>query len=119
MDVILDTIGQVAEISRHGQFDTRCAQGEADGIDGVVGDRERLDREVADLESGAGLEFLDGWRWSAGPIDGLGGQMGEEDGLAALELAGQDRQPRDVVGVFVGDKDGVEVIGVLADGRQA
>ena len=111
----LDGIGDVAEIGDDGATDALRADDVADGVNGVVGDRETANVEVADREAGAGLEGLTG-RGDTLPVDSGFGQMGEVDGL--LVLAGEDAEAGDVVAVFMGDDNCVEVGGVFADGEQ-
>lgn len=117
-DVEFDAVGDVAEVGDEGDFDVVGGDGIGDGIDGVVGEGEGLHGEVAEVDAGAGLECLDGGGRTA-PVDGRGGEVGEEDGDAAAESAVDDGEAGDMVGVLMGDEDGVEAGGVLADEGEA
>ena len=116
MDLLADRFGEVAEVGRDGDFEALGAEGEADGVDGVVGDGEAVDVDVADDEAAAGLEELE-----------LGGEFAprnfgsREPGAVDrdVELLGDGREAGDVVRVFVGDEDRVEGSRVGADGREA
>ena len=83
---------------------------------GVVGDGEAVDFDVADGEGCASLEAFDDGVAGA-PVESGGGAFGEVDGL--FEGAGDGDEAEDVVGVLVGDDDGVEFGDVLADGCEA
>lgn len=120
-EVPFDGVGHVAEVGDDGEAGGAGGDGIADGVDGVVGDGEGLDVEGAELEAGACLEAAEvGVEFA--PFDLGGGGVGEEDGeLAAAGGVAADEggEAEDVVGVFVGDEDGVELVGVLADGGEA
>ena len=81
-----------------------------------MGDGEGVDLQVADDDARAGLEGLDAGL-AAVPVDAGGGQFGQEDGNP--QGLGDDREAGDVVGVLVGDQDGVDAIEFLAQDRQA
>src|SRR4051812_44707582 len=83
-------------------------------------DGETLDAHVADVEDGAGLEFLH-VRSGAGlpfaPVDGGGGELRQIDRNA--KRAGEHAEAANVVAVFMGDDDGVERFGIDTDGGEA
>jgi len=79
-------------------------------------DGEALDRQVTEFEARAGLELLHLW-YSAIPIDQRGSSFGQEYG--DFQAAGEGGQAGDVVGVLMGDEDGVDAGGVFADGGEA
>ncbi len=81
-----------------------------------MGDGEGGDADVADGEGLAGLEGFEFWGEVA-PGDAGRGEAGEVDGDA--KEAGEGDEAADVVGVFVGDEEGVEGRGVFADGGEA
>ena len=58
-EVDSDVIGQVAEISADGNFGAVGTEGEADGVDSIVGDRECVDFDVANRKTLAGLDGFD------------------------------------------------------------
>src|SRR5271157_3469326 len=56
--VVTNAVGHVSEIGADTDLDAVAAKGEADRIDSVVRDGERLHRDVADLEGAARAERL-------------------------------------------------------------
>ncbi len=106
--------GNVAEVGDQAGLEALASEAESHGVGGVVGDGEGIDFEVADDDAGAGLEGLDPGV-AAVPVDAGGGEFRQENGNA--QGLGDDRETGDVVGVLVGDEDGVDAIEVLADGR--
>src|SRR5271166_6452000 len=56
--VVTNTVGHVSEIGADADLDAVAAKREADGIDSIVRDGERLHCDVADLEGAAGAEGL-------------------------------------------------------------
>ena len=115
-EVIADGLGEVAEVGGDADAEAFGAEAEADGVGGVVGDGERGDGDVADGEGLAGLEGFE-VRGEVAPGDAGRGEAGQVDGDA--KEAGEGDEAADVVGVFVGDEDGVEGGGVFADGGEA
>jgi hypothetical protein len=85
-------------------------------------DGEGLDFDVADGETLSGAEKLEGWGVLVLPQDGPAGQRSyvHRDGAGAflVESRGQSGQTADVIGVLVGDQDGVEVRRGFPDGLE-
>lgn len=116
LEVNADGLGHVAEVGGDGHFEALGAEGETDGVGGVVGDGEAIDVDVADGETGAGLEeFEDGLEFA--PRDGGRGEAAAVDGDP--EFLGDGGEAGDVVGMLVGDEDGGEGFGVDVDGGEA
>ncbi len=115
-EMITDGFREVAEVGGDADAEAFCAEAEADGVGGVVRDGEGGDGDVADGEGLAGLEGFE-LRGEVAPGDAGRGEAGQVDGDA--EEAGEGDEAADVVGVFVGDEDGVEGGGVFADGGEA
>lgn len=117
-----DVVGQVAEICADGDFGAVGAEGEADGIGGVVRDGEGVDVDVADGEALAGLDGFDAAETLAEGVgeDALEGvHRGLGDVKRGFPEAEDLREAVAVVGVFVGDEDGVETVDVAANGSEA
>jgi hypothetical protein len=116
-----DVIGQIAEIGADGNLGAVGAEGESDGVGGVVGDGERVDVDVADGETLASLDGLhaaealaEGVRQNA--LKGFQGGLGDvERGFPEAEDL---REAVAVVGVFVGDEDRVETVDIAPDGGE-
>ena len=115
-EMIANGFGEVAEVGGDADAEAFGAEAEADGVGGVVGDGEGGDGDVADGEGLAGLEGFE-LRGEVAPGDAGRGEAGQVDGDA--EEASESDEAADVVGVFVGDEDGVERGGVFADGGEA
>jgi hypothetical protein len=121
-EVDSDVIGQIAEIGADGNLGAVGAEGESDGVGGVVGDGERVDIDVADRETLASLDGLyaaealaEGVRQNT--LKGLQGGLGDvERGFPEAEDL---RETVAVVGVFVGDEDGVETVDIAPYGGEA
>jgi hypothetical protein len=111
-----DGVGHVAKVGGDGDLDALGAQGEADGVDGVVGDGKAIDVDVAYAEAGAGLEELE-FGLELAPGDGGGGEAAAVDRDA--EFFRDGGEAGDVVGMLVGDQDGGEGFGIDVDGGQA
>lgn len=102
----------VAEVGGDADFHALGADGEAHGVDGVVGDGEALDVDIADGEGGARLEGFE-LGGVAVPIDGLGGEVRDVNGN--VQLAGDADEPCDVIGMLMRDEDGLERFRVFFD----
>ncbi len=79
---------------------------------------EALHLDIADLKTRAGLKRFQA-RLAFAPIDGRRGEARHINDGADVFVARQHGQAGDVVGMLVGDEDGVEVFQVFADGGQA
>jgi hypothetical protein len=85
---------------------------EADGIGGVVGNRECLDGDVSHAELRAGEEkakFLAAI-FAAGALDGIGGEGVTID--RGVKFFAEYVEAAGVIDVLVGDKDGVDAGGI-------
>lgn len=118
-----DRFRHVAEIGGHADFDAFGMEAEADRIDGIVGNGEALDDDVADGPAGACLKRLDRRRRAIRlPVDQGRSELRNEDRERFFLLRAapqQARQTGDMVAVFMGDEDGVDIVDVLADGGEA
>ena len=116
-----DVIWKVAEIGADGDFGAVGAEREANGVGGVVRDGEGVDVDVADGEALAGLDGFDAAEAFAESVgeDALEGSHG---GLGDVERGFPEaedlREAVAVVGVFVGDEDGVETVEITSDGGE-
>ena len=117
-----DVVRQVAEIGADGDFGAVGTEGESDGVGGVVRDGERVDVDIADRETLAGLDGFDAAETFA---EGVG-----KDALEGVHCRLRDvkrrfpkaenlREAVAVVRVLVGDEDGVEAVDVALDGGEA
>jgi hypothetical protein len=117
-----DVIWEVAEISADGDLRAVGAEGESNRVDSVVGDSKRVDIDVADREALAGLDGLDAAKALA---EGVGKDALESIHGGFGDVERRFPEPEDlwetvrVVGVFVGDEDGVETINVALNGGKA
>ena len=117
-----DMIGQVAEIGADGDFGAVGAESEANGVGSVMRNRESVNVDVADGEALAGLDGFD-------PAEALAKGVGQDTlegvhgGLRNVERGFPEaedlREAVAVVGVLVGDEDGVETVDITPDGGKA
>ena len=115
--VMFYQLGHVAEVGDDGNFFAVRAEGVADGISGVVRNRECGDFDVADYKfnSGANVFYtLDFGFWAIAIhflnfAMGRGGEVG-----GTFPLAGHLREAVGVVAVLVGDEDAVHFFGARA-----
>jgi hypothetical protein len=117
-----DVIRQVAEIGADGHFGAVGAEGESDGVGSVVRDRKRMDVDIANGEALAGLNGFDSTEALAegvgkDALEGVHGGLGDVE--RRLPEAEDLREAVAVVGVLVGDENGVEAINVALDGGEA
>jgi len=121
-EVDSDVIGEVAEIGADCDFSAVGAEGEADRVGCVVRDGEGVDVDIADGEALAGL---DGFDAAEALAKGIG-----EDAVECIHGRFSDVERRfpeaedlgqavAVVGVFVGDKNGVKAVDVALNGGEA
>ena len=121
-EVDADVVREVAEIGADGDFGTVGAEGEAYRIGRIVRDGEGVDVDVADREA---LTGLDGFHATEALAESVGESSleGIHCGLGDVERrfpeAQHLRETVAVVGVLVGDEDGVETVDVALDGGQA
>jgi len=119
-EMVFHQLGKIAEVGDDGDFHAPGAEGEADGIGGIVGNRKGGDFDVADFEFNAGANVFD----ALGSLRGRVGKhffdfavrrLGEIGG--AIPIAGELREAVAMVGVLVGDENGVDVLGTRAAER--
>ena len=92
------------------------AKAESHRIDGVVRDGKAVDLDVADGERGAGLKAIEFGRVLA-PRNGGGGQARDVNGR--VQLPGERNQAADVIGVLMGDQNGIHAVALLVDSGEA
>lgn len=117
-----DVIWEVAKISADGDLRAVGAEGESNRVGRVVGNSERVDINVTDRKALAGLDGLDAAKALA---EGVGKDALERVHGWFGDVERRFPEPEDlwkavaVVGVFVGDEDGVETINVALNGGKA
>ena len=113
-----DVVREVAEIGADGDFCAIGAEGEAYGIGRVVWDGKSVHVDVADGEALAGLDGFDAAKALAEGV-GQSSPEGIHRGLGDVERGFPEtedlREAVAVVGVLVGDEDGIETVDVAAD----
>jgi len=108
-----DEFGHVPEIGDDGHLRAVGAEGEADGVGGVVGNGEGVDVDVTDSEM---LASVDGFHAAKTFGESVGKDLPERahGGLGDKEWSFPEseslRQAVAVIGVFVGDEDAVEMV---------
>ena len=114
-----DHFGEVAEVGADRDFGAVGAEGEADGIGSVVGNGKRVDVDIADGEVLTGLNrfdtfeaLLESLREDA--VERVNGGFGDEE-RRGFPDAEDLWKAGAVVGVLVGDENGVEMIDFTAD----
>lgn len=115
--MLFDTLGDEAGIGEKAETEHSVGNDEADGIDGIVLDREATDLEVVDDEILSGLEGDPIGVPYIGFLDDIGSFRGgvEGDGIFFDETF----QAAHVVAVFVGEEDGGNGCGIDADGIES
>src|SRR4051794_10611732 len=116
--VKLHRFRNVSEVVREPDLHALRPEAKPDRIHGVVRNAEALHLDVADPEARARLEGLQN-RHRRLPVDCRRGELRHVERLGLLEPPRQDGDAGDVVRMFVGDQDGVDLFEVLADGRHA
>jgi hypothetical protein len=120
--VVLDELGHVAEVGDQAELRAVGAEGEANGVGGIVRYGEGVNLDIADGEALAGLDGFD-------TVEALV-QLVRQDAAERFEGRRSDEQRRlpqsqelgqavAVVGVLVGDEDAVEAIERSFDGGEA
>ncbi len=117
-----DVIREVAQVGADGDFGAVGAEGEGNRVCGIVRNGKGVDVNIADGEALAGLDRFDAAKASAEGIrkdalKGFHGGFGDvERGFPEAEDL---RKAVAVIGMFVGDEDGVETIEFATDGGEA
>ena len=105
--------GHVAKIGNQRHLGALTAKGEANGVDGIVGDRESVHFDVSDHKALAGVNGFNAYDAFAKSFGQAAAQRIERR-LGNVQRSfpeGQHlRQTVAMIRVFVGDKDTVEVI---------
>ena len=117
-----DVVWKVAEIGADGDFGAVGAEGEADGVGSVVRDGECVDVNIADGEALAGLDGFDAAEALAkgvgeDALEGVHRRLGDVEGR--FPEAEDLREAVAVVGVLVGNEDGIETVNIAPDGGEA
>ena len=116
-DAFDDEFGGVAEVGEEADAAVEVMEDVADGVVGVVGDGEGFDGEVSEGEGLPGFkEFPSGVAGEFRTEVFHGGPVAVDGDAVA---AGEDVKAGDVVAVFVGDEDGVEVAQGPPEGEEA
>jgi len=117
-----DQFRHIAEIGANGDLGAVGAESETDGVGGIVGNGESVDVNIADRKPLARLygfntteAFAEGVRENA--LQSIHGGFGDIKG--GLPEAENLRETIAMVGVFVGDENGVEATEVALDGGEA
>lgn len=113
-----DEFGKIAEIRDDGDFGSVGAKRVADGIGGIVGNGKRRNFNIADGEFFAGADvfsavelFGGGFRKVAQDFSVSSfGQIGR-----GAKMARELRKPAGVIGVLVGDENGVDALGIFVE----
>jgi len=119
----LDHFGEIAEIGADGDFGAPGAEREANGIGSIVRNGEGVDVDIADREMLAGFDGFDCFetlleRFGKNALEGVHSGLGYEQWRRFPDA--QDlREAVAVIGVLVGDEDGVELIDFPSNGGQA
>jgi hypothetical protein len=107
-----DRLRQVPQIGDQRCLDALRTYGIRHGIGRIVRNRKAIDAEIADFQASAGLEGFD-FRLKRAPIDERRGAMGQVNRRVG-ELGHSD-QPADVIGMFMGHENRIELGRVFAD----
>ncbi|HEY1471137.1 MAG TPA: hypothetical protein VGF61_19000 [Candidatus Acidoferrum sp.] len=120
-EVDFDKLRHVAEVGTDGNLGAVGAESETDGIDSIVRDGEGVDVDVADTKTLAGLygfnaaeALAESFRENA--LKNAHGGLG--DVKRTLPETEYLREAVAMIGVFVSDEDGVEMIEVAFDGGE-
>lgn len=115
-------LGQIAEVGDNGDFGAIGAKRIADGIGGVMWNGKRGNFDVSDGEFLAGANVFHALKFFCGSF----GQEAEDFGEGAFreisggaEVAQELGKSAGMVGVLVGNQNGVNVIGILVECGEA
>src|SRR5437879_1987244 len=111
--VLLDQLGHVTEIGHQGELHAGSAEGEAERVDGVVGNAKRRDFDIANAEAVAGLNELDALESPRVALGKKTQRFGMSFGgeIYGGAPGGQQRgETADMIRMLVRDDDAVEAI---------
>src|ERR1035438_3090469 len=106
----LDGIRQVAKICNYTDLDSVRAKAESHRIDGIVWDGKTVHLDVADGERGSCLKAIELGRVFA---PGKRGSCQTRDVNGRVELPSQRNQAAHMIGVLMGDQDGIHAVALL------
>ena len=117
-----DELGHVAKIGADGNLGAISAEGEAEGIGGIVRDSEGVDDDIANGKTLPGVDgfdaaeaFAEGFREDAAKL--LHGGLGDVE--RRFPEAEDLREAVTMVGMLVSNEHGVEAVEVAFDGRES
>lgn len=102
----LHEAGHIAEVGAKAEFEVIQADGERHGIDRIVLDGKGVDVQIAVAEGFAGGKYLEAGSRVEVFHDPFGGFGIGKDG--DVVLIGEDFQALDVIGMLMGDQNGVD-----------
>ena len=108
LEGVFDERSGEAEVGAEAEFEVVCADGESDRVEGVVRDRKRVDFKVHEfkrLTCGKDFKFRAVSQIFDNPFGRL---MIGKDGDAIAQR--KCFEPRDMIGMFMSDEDGVDLI---------
>jgi len=111
--VVADGIRQIAQVGGDGDFDAFGPERKSNRIGRVVRDREAGDVDITDGEARSSLEQLQVRRVFI-PRNRRRGEARYIDGN--FQLAGENLQAADVIGMLMRDEDGVQRFGRASGG---
>src|SRR5580700_7275756 len=120
--VMFHKLGQITEIGGYGYFEAIRAEGEAQGIGGVVRNRKRRDFDIADDEFLAGANVFDARETLRGAIRQNALEFVVRGFGEIYRRAPENRRLHEsaqVVRVFVGENDTVESFGATSEQIEA
>jgi hypothetical protein len=106
---------EVAEIDRDAKFRAAALNGEGERIDGIVGNGERIEAELTDLEGFPATNLVSSWDVGGALAEIAGYKGSSRDVSGDLEGAGNGTESAGVIAVLVSDDYGGESGGILAD----
>src|SRR5689334_6249043 len=112
----LDRVRNITEVGDDADLDALRLETKAYRVDGIVRNGEAVDLDVADDQARARLKALQA-RGTAFPIDER--RRKTSDVNRRRDFLRQARQAADVIRMLVRDENGVDAVGLLANGCQA
>src|ERR1035438_6974320 len=112
----LDGIRQVAKIRNDTDLDSVRAKAESHRIDGIVRDSKAVDLNIANRESSPGLKAIELGRVLA-PWNCRSRQTRDKNGR--VQLPGQRNQAAHMIGMLMGDQDGIHAVALFINCSEA